>query len=95
MNADADTAGIRTVDISAGSSATGNVINVSTFTHGTTLTGSATGATAITGGSGNDTITGGALVDTLIGGDGNDTYVYASLAAFMTSNAVVDSIGDQ
>ena len=103
LNADADTAGIRTVDLSAGSSATGNVIDVSSFTHDTTLTGSSTGATAmiggagadtITGGSAADTITGGAGIDSLVGGAGDDTYVYTSSAEFVTGTAVVDSIND-
>jgi len=68
--------GIRTVDISAGTSATSNVIDASEYTGAysaaLTLTGSATGATAITGGAGIDTITGGTGIDTVQGGAGAD-----------------------
>jgi Ca2+-binding RTX toxin-like protein len=79
LAASAQTAGIRTVNLSAVSAATGNVINVSSFDANTTLT-SASGATSITGGSGNDNITGGAAVDTINGGSGNDTITGAASA---------------
>src|SRR5262249_32280823 len=71
-------AGIRTVDLSADTNATGtNIINVAAETgaaNGYTLIGSS-GIDAITGGSGADTITGGGGQDTLHGGGGNDTFV--------------------
>ena len=67
-------AGIRTVDMSLISGATGNVIDATEITGGgMTLIGSATGATSITGGDGNDSITGGAAADTITGGLGADT----------------------
>jgi Ca2+-binding RTX toxin-like protein len=57
------------------------------------LTGSSLSDT-ITGGANADTITGGAGVDVLDGGTGDDTYVYATSAAFVTASEVVDSIND-
>lgn len=72
-------AGLRTVDVSAGTATTGNVINASEITGGgMTLIGSATGETVITGGSGNDTLSGGSANDTFVGGAGSDSI---SLAA--------------
>lgn len=74
-------AGIRTIDISAGSAATGNVIDVSNLdstviasssTTGMTLTGSATGVTTITGTNGIDTMSGGSANDIFNGKGGND-----------------------
>ena len=102
LNADADTAGIRTVDLSAGSAAVGNVIDVSSFTHDTTLTGSSTGATAMTGGAGADTITGGSAADTITGGagsdsidagSGNDVLVFASASELSGDATVVGNTG--
>lgn len=68
-------AGIRTVDLSLVTGATGNVIDASEIigVDGLTLIGSATGVTSITGGSANDTITGGSANDTIAGGAGNDS----------------------
>jgi hypothetical protein len=77
LDGTAHTAGIRTVDISAGSAASSNVISAVEFTGvynaAVTLTGSATGANALTGGAGADAITGGTAIDTIIGGAGADT----------------------
>jgi hypothetical protein len=78
LDVTAHTAGVRNVDISAASKATGNVINVSEYTglyeaDGMVLNGSATGITTITGGAGDDTITGGSAADVIIGGAGGDT----------------------
>ena len=67
-------AGIRTIDQSAVTGATGNTIDISEFvgTDATTLTGSATGSTTITGGAGPDTITGGSAADIFVASAGND-----------------------
>jgi hypothetical protein len=78
LDATAHTAGIRNIDISAASKATGNVIKVDEYTglyeaDGMVLTGSATGVTTITGGAGDDTITGGTGADVILGGAGADT----------------------
>lgn len=48
-------------------------IDASAFTKAVTLTGNASTATTITGGSGSDIITGGSDIDSLCGGAGNDT----------------------
>lgn len=89
LAASAYTAGIRTVDESAAKSATGNVIDAHLITGGAlTLIGSATGATAITGGDGDDTITGGSAADTLIGGAGKDTFVFAATAALNGADTI-------
>lgn len=90
--------GFRTVNISAGTSATSNVIDVSetvTAAHAWTLVGSATGSTALTGGSGNDTISGGSAADTFNGKAGNDAISLAAggsdalaYAASLTTNGV-------
>jgi Ca2+-binding RTX toxin-like protein len=97
--------GFRTVNISAGTSATSNVIDVSetvTSTHGWTLIGSATGATALTGGSGNDTMSGGTVGDTFTGGAGNDGISLTAggtdavvFAASLTANGVDTITGFQ
>jgi len=78
LDATAHTAGVRNIDISAASKATGNIIDVGEYTglyeaDGMVLTGSATGITTITGGAGDDTITGGTAADVIIGGAGGDT----------------------
>ena len=76
LDGTAHTAGIRTIDISAGTAASGNVIKVDEITGlyeaAMTLTGSATGITTITGGAGADTITGGTAADVITGGAGGD-----------------------
>jgi len=73
----AHTSGVRTVDISAGSAASGNTVDVNEFTGlfdaDMTLIGSATGVTTFTGGAGDDTITGGTAADVITGGAGADT----------------------
>ena len=84
--------GVTTVDISAGTAAASNVIDISDVTTantnlaasaiGMTLTGSATGVTSITGGDGADTMTGGVLGDTFDGNGGADIiYVGSDTAA--------------
>jgi hypothetical protein len=73
----AQTAGITAVDLSGDGTATGvNVVDASEFTSTITITG-ASGATAI---------------DTLTGGAGDDTFVYASNADTIATNAFVDTI---
>jgi Ca2+-binding RTX toxin-like protein len=102
LGASAEAAGIRTVNLSAGTSATGNVIDVSAYTSlsGTTLWGAA-GANAITGSAGADTIIGGGVVDTITGGlgsdslwsnGGNDTFAFGTNGSVVGS--AMDSIGD-
>ncbi len=68
-------AGVRTIDISASTAATGNVINVDEFLTGqsTTLIGSATGVTTFTGGAGADAMSGGSANDVFTGKEGADT----------------------
>ncbi|MBY0454575.1 MAG: DUF4214 domain-containing protein [Burkholderiaceae bacterium] len=91
VNADAYVAGIRTIDVSAGTAATGNVIDANAITGGgLTLIGSATGQTSITGGSGNDVISGGSVNDTFIGGAGNDSI---SLVAGGTDKVTLSTVG--
>jgi len=67
-------AGVRTIDISASTHATGGVINVDAFTTGqdVTLIGSATGVTTFTGGAGVDTMSGGTANDVFTGKEGAD-----------------------
>ncbi|NQV84052.1 MAG: calcium-binding protein, partial [Rhodospirillales bacterium] len=75
-----------------GTSATGNIIDVSEYTtNATTLTGSATGVTTITGGAGADTITGGSAADTLDGGAGDDAFVYLLTADLFSGGLIVDT----
>ena len=93
LHASAYTSGIRTVDISAATKTTGNVINASAITGAAkamTLIGSATGATAITGGEGNDTISGGSGNDTFAGGKGDNSI---SLAAGGSDKVVLANNG--
>lgn len=89
-------AGVRTVDISAGTKATGNLIDASEITGGgMTLIGSATGATTITGGSGADTLTGGTAADTFeTNGGGADTIVFAATAAANGSDTLTIDTSD-
>jgi len=67
-------AGVRTIDVSASTAATGNVINVDAFLTGqdTTLIGSATGVTTFTGGAGVDNMSGGTAADVFTGKEGAD-----------------------
>ena len=86
LNATAEAAGIRVIDLSNDNNAAGgNTINVFAFSSDTTLTGSV-GADTITGGTGADNITGGGSADTLIGGAGNDSFIYASYADFIADS---------
>jgi len=77
LNANAYTAGIRTIDISAVTGATGNTILTDNYTGlfkaDTVMIGSATGVTTFTAGAGDDTITGGTAADSINGGAGADT----------------------
>ncbi|NBU42441.1 MAG: hypothetical protein EBS51_16905 [Planctomycetia bacterium] len=87
------TAGVRNVDLSGDTSATGtNVIRVpGSATQGSSITGSA-GVDQITGGAGNDVITGGAGADVITLGTGLDTLVFNSLTG---SDTVADySVAD-
>ncbi len=102
LHESAITAGIRTVDLSGDSSATGtNTVNLSNVAStGMTVTGSGgvdqiTGggaADSLSGGAGDDVITGAAGADTVSGGANDDTFVYATAADLFTNNALVDSI---
>ena len=89
-------AGLRTVDLSAGTAATLNVLDASEITlGGMTLIGSATGETAITGGTGEDTITGGSADDTIDADDGEaDTIVFASTAALNGTDTLTIDTSD-
>ena len=91
LSVSAETAGIRTVDLSLTSHPTGNVINVSTYSAATTLIGGS-GADVITGGAGADVITGGLGVDAMTGDAGDDTLIYALTADLFNTKAVVDTI---
>ena len=83
LDVTAETAGIRTVNISSATTATTNIVDVSeyvtagvTITTGvvaTTVIGGA-GADSITGNTGADTLTGGTGADTLVGSDGADVF---------------------
>ncbi len=66
---------MRTIDVSASTATTGNVINVDEFLTGqdTTLIGSATGVTTFTGGAGADAMSGGTANDVFQGKEGADT----------------------
>jgi Ca2+-binding RTX toxin-like protein len=73
LHANAATAGITTVDISAGTAASGNVVSATAYT-GTNITiVGAAGSNTLTGGAFSDTITGGAASDTIVGGAGADS----------------------
>jgi Ca2+-binding RTX toxin-like protein len=93
LNNDAYEAGLRVVDLSADTNATGsNLISVSaesTAANGFVLIGSSgvdsitggAGNDMIAGGAGNDMITGGYGADSLTGGLGADRFVFTSLGA--------------
>jgi len=92
LDSTAYTAGIRTVDISAGTSATGNIIDVTEITNASmTLNGSTKGENALTGGSFADTITGGAAVDTIVGNAGDDVIRGKAEADVITGGAGDDT----
>lgn len=57
----------------------------------TSLTGSLTFASTITGGSGVDTIVGGNVVDTIVGGAGNDSITGGLLGDTLTGGSGVDT----
>jgi Ca2+-binding RTX toxin-like protein len=101
----AETAGIKLVDLSANSAATGNKIDASSFTAtNLTLIGSATGANSLSGGAGNDSIVGGAGTDIITAGNGADVIytnggndaidlsVMAAGSTVATADNAVDSI---
>ncbi|MBF0437266.1 MAG: calcium-binding protein, partial [Magnetococcales bacterium] len=95
LDVTAETAGIVTVNMSAVDSGNngGNTIDVSEYvTAGTTLTGSSTGASTITGGGGADTITGGSGADTITGGGGADTITGGAGADTISTGAGSDTI---
>lgn len=94
LNANAFTAGVRTVTLAADTNPTGNnTISATNASAGQnlTLTGSA-GVDAITGGAGNDNITGGAGADVLNGGAGADVYIYTATADGSTTPGSGDTI---
>jgi hypothetical protein len=73
LDKSAETAGIKLIDLSSNSAATGNIINAGSFTStNMMLVGSVSGITSIVGGAGNDTIIGGAGNDTITTGAGSD-----------------------
>jgi hypothetical protein len=93
-------AGIRTVDLSAGTAASGNVINAAEITGGgLTLTGSATGVTTITGGDEADIVTGGSLGDTFTlattAAKGADTIVFGASATLNGSDTLTIDATDK
>ncbi|MDD2865479.1 MAG: Calx-beta domain-containing protein, partial [Methylococcales bacterium] len=105
LDKSAETAGVKLVDLSANSSATGNKIDASSFTAtNLTLIGSATGANILSSGAGNDTIIGGAAIDTIVAGNGADVIytnggndsidlsVTAAGSTVATADSAVDSI---
>jgi Ca2+-binding RTX toxin-like protein len=75
LNANAATAGITTVDISAGTKASGNVVDASAYTTTNITILGAAGSNTLTGGAFSDTITGGAASDTIDGSTGNDSII--------------------
>lgn len=106
LHSSAETAGIRLVDLSSNTAATGNKIEATGFSSSANLTliGSATGANSISGGAGADTLIGGAGSDTITAGDGADVIytnggsdtidlsVTASGSTVATADTAVDSI---
>lgn len=76
LDVSAETAGIRTVNISAvdTGAAGGNIVSAASYlSNGVAITGASAGGNTLTGGAGADTIVGGTLVDTITGGAGADT----------------------
>ncbi|MCX7075838.1 MAG: hypothetical protein NTZ45_03580, partial [Methylococcales bacterium] len=92
LNASAATAGITTVDISAGTKASGNVVDASAYTttHITIL--GAAGSNTLTGGAFSDTITGGAASDTIDGSAGNDSIVGGAGSDQITGGLGADNL---
>lgn len=90
LNADAFTAGIRTVTLAGDTNAVGrNTINASAAIVGQDLTliGSA-GKDSLVGGAGNDAINGGAGADTLEGGVGNDIFEVSTIEDFALGESI-------
>lgn len=84
LGATAQAAGINRINLSANTDrATDDTVNVSAFTSGVSIVGSA-GADVLTGGSGNDTFIASTaallIADTIVGGDGTDTLLISDLA---------------
>lgn len=106
LHSSAEATGIRLVDLSSNTAATGNKIEATGFSSSANLTliGSATGANVISGGSGADTLIGGAGSDTITAGEGadviytnggNDTIdlsITAAGSTVATADSAVDSI---
>lgn len=93
LDVSAETQGVKLIDLSSNSAATGNIINVSSFTStNTSLMGSATGATSIVGGAGNDTITGGTGNDTIVAGNGADV-IYGGTGDDSINLAISTTVG--
>lgn len=72
------------------SSATGK-LSVTGGTAANTIT-LGSGSDTVNAGDGADIITGGAGIDTLNGEDGNDTFLYGSMAQFLSANALLDLV---
>lgn len=67
-------------------------IDLSSFTHGVHVYGSAHADTII-GGSGDDVIDGGAGTDTLTGGAGQDTFVFNGVTSALNAKVITDFTG--
>jgi Ca2+-binding RTX toxin-like protein len=75
LDVTAETAGVRTVDISLATTVNTHTIDVAEYvTAGVTMIGAAS-STTLTGGAGPDTITGAGASDTIVGGAGADSIV--------------------
>jgi S-layer protein len=98
------TSGVLTTDATVKGSVTGgDTLNFAaavakvtmTATAGAnSLTGSATIASTITGGSGNDTIVGGAAADSLVGGAGNDTITNRTAGTATAADTISGGAGN-
>ena len=85
----AGTAGIESVQLSAGATTGG--IDASAVGYGLPITGNA-GNNVITGTAYDDTITGGLGADTLVGGAGNDTFI-VNTPAELTGDQITGGLG--
>ncbi len=98
INSDANLGSIRSIDLAASTASTN--VGLSGVTRALAITAGSgrdeiiggAGADTINAGAGDDAIVGGDGVDSLNGGAGNDIFEYADFNAFLTNNAVVDSV---
>lgn len=86
----ANTAGIVTVDGSAGTTHD-STINASAMTHAVSLIGG-DGDDSLVGGAGGDTLAGGAGDDTVTGGAGSDTFDFHQITAAADADTVTDFV---